>query len=60
MQACAASYTLTYVNNLKLHLVNYTVVGLTAAMLKLLTRPSMSSPCPIYTYIWIYVVQDFF
>jgi hypothetical protein len=34
MQVCAAGYALTYLTTLKLQLVSWTVVGLTAAKFK--------------------------
>jgi hypothetical protein len=40
MQACGAGYALTYVTSLKLQLVTWTIVGLTATKFKPLVLPS--------------------
>jgi hypothetical protein len=59
-KACASGYALSYVTTLKLQLVSWTLVGLTAAKFKplihLMTGFSLSNTM----YIWICLVYDSF
>jgi hypothetical protein len=56
MKPCAAGYALTYATALKLQLVSWTVVGLTAAKFKPLIFPLHDFSLFNTTYIWIYIV----
>jgi hypothetical protein len=60
MQACAAGCALTYVTTLKLQLVNWMVVGLTAAKFKPLIFPMPDFSLSSAKYISIYMVYDYF
>jgi hypothetical protein len=56
MQVSAAGYALTYVTTLKLQLVSWTVVGLTAAKFEPLVLPMPGFSLPNTTYIRIHMV----
>jgi hypothetical protein len=55
MQACAAGYALTSTNTVIPQLVNWTVVGLTAAKFKPLILPMTGFSLSNTTYIWIFI-----
>jgi hypothetical protein len=56
MQASVAGNALNYLIALKLQLVSWTVVGLTAAKFKPLIPPMPGFSLSNTTYIWIYMV----
>jgi hypothetical protein len=57
MQACAAGYALTYFMIVKLQVVSWTIVGLTAAKFKPLILPMHGFYLSNTMYIWIYMVH---
>jgi hypothetical protein len=56
MQAFAAGYASTYLTNLKLQFVSWTVIGLTTAKIKPLILPMHGLSLSSATYIWIDMV----
>jgi hypothetical protein len=56
MQACVADYALIHVTTMKVQLVSWTIVGLTAAKFDPLRLHFHGFSLPNTMYIWIYTV----